>query len=185
VLIDTHRGKAHRRLLAVLLAGLAVATLVAACSSGDGDDANDAKKAATTTTTAGKNACDLLDRKDLSEVTGLEFDDAQPSDNNCIYTSTEGLAAISLTFTELEEGITPDRAIAESTSTCDAGTSSLVSFPRAQGGFRCTVKGVATVGATGDGVFAVLTAATLREDVPTTRILEDLVTILEHALTRS
>ena len=44
------------------------------------------------------------------------------------------------------------------------------------------MKGVASVGATGSGVFAVLLGATLRTDVPTDRILDDLVTILEHAI---
>lgn len=127
------------------------------------------------------NPCDLLQRKDLSQVTGINFDKSTPGQGYCVYTSTEGLAAITLHVTSLD-GADPKTAIAETSSTCDPGTAVLIDFPGAQGGFRCMVKGVASVGATGTGVFAVLLGATLRKDVPTTRILDDLATILEHAI---
>jgi hypothetical protein len=38
------------------------------------------------------------------------------------------------------------------------------------------------VGAAGEGVFAVLTGATVQSNVPTEQILRDLATILEHAI---
>jgi hypothetical protein len=168
-----------RRLLVIV----ALVTVVAACSSSS-KTPEKAAASSTTSTTAlkGKNPCDLLDRKDLSQVTGITFDASQPGQDSCIYTSTEGLAAIALNFTSLG-GNEPKQALGEATSTCDAGTVVPLTFRGTDGGFSCTVKGVATVGATGSGIFAVLTGATVKDEVPTQRILQDLATILEHAIT--
>jgi hypothetical protein len=180
VRIDPSRGTVLR----TLLAALAVVTLLGACSSDDSGKTAAKKPAATTTTAkaAGKDPC-LLDRRDLSEVTGIEFDESQPQpeQDSCIYTSTEGMAAIALHLTGLG-GSTPKEAIDEATTTCDEGSVVRLDFAGADGGFSCTVKGVATVGAAGEGVFAVLTGATVQSNVPTDRILRDLATILEHAL---
>jgi hypothetical protein len=182
VRIDPSRGPVLRSLLATLV----VVTLIGACSSDDGGGAKSAKKAGTTTSTSttvkGKDPC-LLDRRDLSEVTGIEFDESQPQpeQDSCIYTSTEGMAAIALHLTSLG-GNTPTQALDEATTTCDEGSVQRLDFAGADGGFSCLVKGVATVGAAGEGVFAVLTGATVQSNVPTERILRDLATILEHAI---
>lgn len=182
--IDPSRGLVLR----TLLAAFALVTLLGACSSDDGGGKTAAKKPAGTTTTAkadGKDPC-LLDRRDLSEVTGVEFDESQPQpeQDSCIYTSTEGMAAIALHLTGLGAS-TPKEAIDEAATTCDEGSVVRLDFAGADGGFSCTVKGVATVGAAGEGVFAVLTGATVQSNVPTERILRDLATILEHALSGS
>jgi hypothetical protein len=181
VRIDPSRGP----LLRTLLATFAVVTLIGACSSGNGGGAAAAKKAGSTTTSTkvkGKDPC-LLDRRDLSEVTGIEFDESQPQpeQDSCIYTSTEGMAAIALHLTSLG-GNTPTQALDEATTTCDEGSVQRLDFAGADGGFSCLVKGVATVGAAGEGVFAVLTGATVQSNVPTEQILRDLATILEHAI---
>jgi hypothetical protein len=183
VRIDPSRSSVLRTLLATL----AVVALVGACSSGNGGPKADAKDASSTSTTAkGKGVCALLARRDLSEVTGIEFDESQSQagQDTCIYTSTEGMAAIALHLTSLG-GNAPKQALDEATTSCDAGTVVRLTFTGAEGGFSCTVKGVATVGATGKGVFAVLTGATVQSNVPTDRILRDLATILEHALSGS
>jgi hypothetical protein len=168
--------------LAVLLA------LVGAC--GDDDDAgSDDPPAETSSTTEGTedepvvdDPCDLLDIDDLSEVTGVEFDDATPGENSCTYTSTEGLSAIALNFTDLGDA-SPDVALEAAQASCDAGSVQELELSDADGGFGCTVAGVATVVATGEGILAVLTGATLSEGIEVSEILQDLATILENAIT--
>ncbi len=181
-----------RKVLRTLLAVLAVVTLIAACSSDKGT--KDAKGAASTTSSTqdrsgqsrltkavAKDPCALLQRADLSKVTGISFDRSDPGVGYCAYTSTQGLAAITLHYTSLD-GADPTVAIDQTMTSCDPGSATRLQVPGAQGAYRCTVKGVASVGVTGSGVFAVLLGATLRTDVPTSRILDDLATIMEHAL---
>jgi hypothetical protein len=176
--IDSPRGTVLRTLLALC----AVIALLGACSSNKSPTKAEASSTSTTSVKQ-KNPC-LLDRRDLSGVTGIQFDQTLPlpGQDSCIYTSTEGAAAINLHLTSLG-GNSPTQAIDEATTTCDAGSVVRIDFKGADGGFSCIVKGVATVGAAGQGVFVVLTGATDRDAVPTARILADLATILDHALT--
>ena len=173
------------KVLRTALALSAVLALLGACG---GDDKGDkADKTSTTDkdktdTSVVDDPCGLLDIKDLSDVTGITFDGSEPGENSCTYTSTEGLSAIALNFTELN-GVDPQVALTQAEKSCDEGTLKQLEFTSADGGFRCIVSGVATVAATGDGIFAVLTGATLADGVEKDQILQDLATILEHALT--
>ena len=178
-----------RPFLRTVLALFAVAALLGACGGDDKkDDAKgDSSDGTTSTTSDGSlvdDPCGLLDRDDLSAVTGVEFDKGQPSENACTYTSSEGLAAIALNFTDLE-GTPAAAALETAKGSCDEGTLIELEFSDADGGFGCTVAGVATVVATGEGIFAVLTGATLTDGVETDQILQDLATILEHAIAAS
>ncbi len=185
--IDTPLGK----VLSTLLLLVAVVSLIGACSSSTGSGTSQdtatlsakeqAKRASKVRKEVKSDPCALLDPRDLSQVTGIRFDGKEPGDSQCIYSSTEGQAAIALNFTTLN-GASPEQAIGQATSTCDAGTVKHIDFTNADGGFSCTVKGVPTVGVTGLGVFAVLTGATLKANVPTDRILQDLATILQHGI---
>lgn len=178
------------RLLRTLLAVLAVGALVGACSSGDDDAGQDGS-----TSTIGADAvddaevlveepCAVLDQRDLSQVTGLEFDAATPSLNTCVYTSSAGLSAIAVNFRSIGNS-TAQEALQESQATCDAGTVEILELANSDGSFGCLVGGVPTVVATGGGIAAILTGSTLNEDVDPAQILQDLATILDHALQAS
>jgi hypothetical protein len=189
------------RALRPLLALFVVAALLSACGGDDSsaDKADSTEKSDKTTTTEGDKAdegradgstdggltddpCSLLDPADLGAVTGIEFDDAQPGENSCTYTSSSGGAAIALNIADLQ-GAPASAAIQAAQTTCDAGTVKELEFSNADGGFGCLVGGVATVAATGDGVFAVLTGATINTSVDSDQIMQDLATILENAIT--
>ena len=167
------------------LALVAVVALLGACG---GDDTSDDKVDRTSGEEAGNDGtlvddpCEILSLEDLSTVTGIEFDGTEPSENACTYTSSEGLAAIALNLTDIGDHSAED-ALRSAERSCDEGTLVELEFTDADGGFGGTVSGVATVAATGDGIFAVLTGATLAEGVDTEQILQDLATILEHAIT--
>jgi hypothetical protein len=147
--------------------------------SGDepGDDEPDGESSETLT----DDPCSLLDLADLSAVTGLEFDVQEPGRNRCTYSSSEGAAAIALNIAPLN-GADPQDAIDAAVATCDAGTVEDLEFTASDGGFGCLVNGIATVAATGEGLFAVLTGATIDPNVGTDQILQDLATILEDAI---
>lgn len=173
------------------LALFAVVTLVAACGgddSGDKSSTDDTEKSDDTDATDTddestiEDPCSLLDPSDLSDVTGIEFDSQEPGKNSCTYSSSSGAAAIALNFADLE-GADAGDALEAAQSSCDDGTVVDLEFSNSDGGFGCLVNGVPTVAATGDGVFAVLTGATLDESVETDQILQDLATILENAIT--
>ena len=189
MLTDERAGKVLRTLLATL----AAVTLIAACSSDKGTTGG---KGATTTTSASqeqsserrltkavaKDPCAVLRAR--RPVEGHR-DHLRPERTRGGATAStrrrQGLAAITLHFTSLA-GADPTVAITQTMTSCDAGSAVRLDVPGAQGAYRCTVKGVASVGVTGSGVFAVLLGATLRTDVPTSRILDDLATIMQHAL---
>lgn len=186
------------------LALFAVATLVAACGGDDSDaksSSDDTEESDDTGSDSGsddssddssddesddesslEDPCSLLDPQDLTDVTGIEFDSSDPGENSCTYSSSEGAAAIALNFADLE-GADPADAIEAAQSSCDEGTVVELEFSDSDGGFGCLVNGVPTVAATGDGIFAVLTGATLDTSVDTDQILQDLATILENAIT--
>ncbi len=173
------------RLLRTLVAVLAVSAVIGACSSGD----DDASGGSTSTSSNDgevlvERPCDVLDRRDLSNVTGLEFDNAVPSLNTCVYTSSTGLAAIAVNFRSIGE-VTPGQALEAAHATCDDGTLQELELERSDGGFGCLVGGVPTVVATGGGVVAILTGSTLNEDVDPDQILTDLATILDNAVEAS
>jgi hypothetical protein len=173
------------KVLRSIVALLAVVALVGACSGDDKD--KDDTSSDKTDTSLSADPCGLLDIKDLSKVTGITFDASEPGDNSCTYTSSKGLSAIALNFADLN-GVEPQAALDQAQQSCDAGTKKDLEFTDADGGFACVVSsdgsaGVATVAAVGGGVFAVLTGATLNADVDNGQILQDLATILEHALT--
>ena len=173
------------RLLRTLLAVLAVGALVGACSSGDDDASEDS-----TSSTANDGEvlvdqpCDVLDERDLSNVTGLEFDNATPSLNTCVYTSSTGLSAIAVNFRSIGE-VTPEQALQAANASCDEGTVQELELDSSDGGFGCLVDGVPTVVATGGGIVAILTGSTLNQDVDPAQILTDLATILAHAIEAS
>jgi hypothetical protein len=173
------------RLLRTLLAVLAVGALVGACSSGDDDASADS----TSTTSDDSEVlvdepCSVLDARDLSNVTGLEFDSATPSLNTCIYTSSTGLSAIAVNFRSIGD-VSPAQALQAAHATCDDGTVQELELEGSDGGFGCLVKDVPTVVATGGGIVAILTGRTLNEDVDPAQILMDLTTILAHAVEAS
>jgi hypothetical protein len=194
------------RLLRALLALFAVAVLLGACGGDDGDKASDTTERSDGAKADGKgddakagdkaddkadesaedaltdDPCSLLDTADLTDVTGVEFDRAEPGENSCTYTSSDGASAIALNFADLK-GADPKVAIDAAKSSCDAATVQDLDFSDSDGGFGCLVNGVPTVAATGDGVFAVLTGATLDKSADTDQILQDLATILENAIT--
>jgi hypothetical protein len=191
------------------LAVFAVVVLVGACGGDDGDKKADPSERSDTTADSKADdtkpddakaddkaddkakadealtddPCSLLDTADLRDVTGVEFDHAEPGDNSCTYTSSDGASAIALHLADLK-GAAPTIAIDAGKGSCDAGTVEDLDFSDADGGFGCLVNGVPTVAAVGDGVFAVLTGATLDKSADTDRILQDLATILENAITR-
>jgi hypothetical protein len=174
------------KVLRTVVALFAVVALLGACGGDDGGKKDD-KASDETDTSLVEDPCALLDIKDLSNVTGITFDDSEPGENSCTYTSTEGLSAIALNFVELN-GVEPQVALDQAKTSCDEGTLQELDFTDADGGFACVVSGegtdgVATVAATGGGVFAVLTGATLNDAVDNAQILQDLATILENALT--
>jgi hypothetical protein len=175
------------RLRRTLLAVLAVGALVGACSSGD-DDGSAAGAATTTTRDDGdvlvEEPCEVLDPADLEEVTGLEFDDATPSPDTCVYTSSGGLAAIALNFRAGGDS-TPAAALEAAEATCEEGTVQALELANSDGGFGCLVGGVPTVVATGGGIVAILTGSTLQQGVDPAQILRDLATILSRALGES
>lgn len=173
-----------RVLLRIAVAFVAVTAVLGACG---GDDSSQGAKADPATDAAAEvtlvdEPCKRVTLADLSAVTGIEFDAAEPSENACTYTSSEGLAAIALNFADIGDH-SAQEALRSAQSSCDEGTLVELEFTDADGGFGCTVSGVATVAATGDGIFAVLTGATLAEGVETDQVLQDLATILEHSIT--
>ncbi len=173
------------RLLRTLLAVLAVGALVGACSSGDDDASGDSPS---TTKDDGEvlveKPCDVLDVRDLSDVTGLEFDNATPSLNTCVYTSSTGLSAIAVNFRSIGE-VSAEQALQAAHASCDEGTVQELELDNADGGFGCLVDDVPTVVATGGGIVAILTGSTLNENVDRAQILTDLATILAHAVEAS
>jgi hypothetical protein len=163
-----------RPLVRTLIAVVALGTLAGACSSKD-DPPSGAD--------VFKSTCDLLAASDLSRVTGIEFDDKVPGEHSCTYTSSTALAAIALNLTDVK-GKDPDEALATSSGTCDSGSVVQLDLDQADGGFACTVSGVATVAAIHNDVYAVLTGATRSADVTQGRILRDLGKLLEQAIAR-
>ncbi|MDQ2649050.1 MAG: hypothetical protein M3Z03_05815 [Actinomycetota bacterium] len=170
------------RPMRAVLALLAVVGLAAACS---GDDDGPATAATTDEPAASGEGCGLIDPADLSAVTGVEFDRQEEQGSGCVYTSTEGAAAITLTYADLEADVEPQHAIDQAALMCDEGTLQELEFTDADAGYGCLVRGVATVAATGGGTFAVLVGAAADPAVGSARILQDLATILEAAITRS
>jgi hypothetical protein len=173
------------RLLRTMVTVLAVSAVIGACSSGDDDASGDS------TSTTSNDAevlvdepCNVLDQRDLSDVTGLEFDNATPSLNTCVYTSSTGLSAIAVNFRSIGE-VTAEQALQAAHASCDEGTVQELELERSDGGFGCLVDGVPTVVATGGGIVAILTGSTLNEDVDPAQILTDLATILANAVEAS
>jgi hypothetical protein len=183
----------YRTVLRALLALFAVVALVGACSSGDDDDASDD----TTTTTeedsgddeatddsgdeSDEDVCSLLDLDDLSAATGAEFVNADPDDDSCTYTNADSTAVIALNVSTLD-GADAELMVEGGSSLCDEGTIVDVDFEGAEAGFACLASGIPTVGAAGEGVFAVLTGLTLEDGVSDQQILEALATILGDAI---
>jgi hypothetical protein len=165
-----HARPQVRRLSALLALGL----LVGACSGG-GHPRRGAD--------VFKSTCDVLAASDLSRVTGIEFDDQVPGEHSCTYTSSSALAAIALNLTDVK-GKDHEEALATSSGTCDSGSVVQLHLDHADGGFACTVSGVATVAAIHKDVYAVLTGATRSADVTRARILRDLGKLLEQAIAR-
>ena len=166
------RAASPRPVIRTLIAGLALVSLAGACSSDD-DAPQDVFR----------STCDVLAASDLSRVTGIEFDDKVPGEHSCTYTSSTALAAIALNLTDVK-GKDPEKALATSSGTCDAGSVVQLDLDKADGGFACTVSGVATVAAIRNDVYAVLTGATNSAEVTQGRILRDLGKLLEQALAR-
>lgn len=176
------------RRLRILLAVLAVGALGGACSSGDDDASGETTSSSASVADDAEvlveEPCGVLDPRDLSQVTGLEFDGATPSLNTCVYTSSNGQSAIAVNFRSIGDS-TPERALQEAQATCEDGTVQVLELPNSDGSFGCIVGGVPTVVATGGGIAAILTGSTLNEDVDPAQILQDLATILDHALQAS
>ena len=129
------------------------------------------------------STCDVLAIEELSQVTGVTFDDMVPGERSCTYTSSTALAAIALNVTDVE-GKDPDKALATSSGTCDAGSVVPLQLDDADGGFACAVSGVLTVAAIRNDVYAVLTGAAPNAGVTQGRIQRDLGKLLEQALAR-
>ena len=104
------------RTLRAFLALFTVVALVGACGGDDSgkkdDSSSDSKDTSTTKAGDERDAstedaivddpCSLLDKEDLSDVTGITFDKEEPGENSCTYTSAEGVAAIALNFADLK-----------------------------------------------------------------------------------
>lgn len=184
------------RLWRAVLGLLAVAALLSACGGDDGDSSSDDNDNASEASSpdddsndAGdgspvEGACSILDPADLTNVTGVEFDRILPGPNSCTYSSTTGAAAIALNVADLE-GADPEDALEAARRTCDENTIVQLDFSDSAGGYGCLVNGVSTVATVGDGLFAVLTGSTRDTSTGTDRILQDLATILEDAITRA
>jgi hypothetical protein len=167
------RAVSSRPVARALVALVALAALAGGCRSGGDDKAVDIFH----------STCDVLSPKDLSRVTGIDFDAKVPGVHSCTYTSSGALAAIALNLTDVK-GKDPDEALTTSSGTCDAGTVVQLDLDGADGGFACSVSGVATVAAIRNDVYAVLTGATHGAEVGQARILKDLGKLLDQALAR-
>ena len=181
-MLDTPPAKVRRAVAAMV----AVAALTTACTSHHGN----ATRSGSTTTAAARaldkeivdHPCSVVDRKDLARVTGLTFDAGVPAPDVCAYMSGD-IASIPLRFAALGP-VSPTLAVSTSTATCDAGSVTLVHFTGGDEGFVCTVQAVATVGATGSGVYALLQFGALAADTPPLPTLKALATTVHDALAR-
>jgi hypothetical protein len=191
------------RLLWVLLSLCAVTALLGACGGDDGGKASDPSEDRSadedTDATAPEDAgagepadddqaasgvCGLLDLADISEMTGETFDKATPDgDDTCVFSTPGDGAAIALYFAQLDDGVTPDAALADARTRCDEGSVVELDFSDSDGGFGCVASGVPTVVATGGAALAVLTGVTLDETIGDDQVLQALAAILERAIT--
>lgn len=179
-MLRTPLGPARRVFVPVILA-----VVLAACSSHHGGGR------AGTTTTAHRtpsglaeeivaHPCDVLDRAALSRATGLTLRVDSSVPDMCGYISTDESASVPVRFAPLGS-VHPALAVSTSTATCDAGSVSLVHLGGDEG-FVCSVQGVATVGATGHGVYGLLSFGSLASDTPKLPVLKGLVMMLHDAL---
>jgi hypothetical protein len=166
-----------------VLALIVALGLAAGACSGDDDEPRGGTAPEEEEGDAAGAGCRLIDPADLSSVTGVEFDGQEEQASGCVYTSSEGAAAITLTYAQLEPDVEPQHAIDQAALVCDEGTVQELEFTDADAGYGCLVNGVATVAATGGGTFAVLVGAAADPTVGSDRILQDLATLLEAAIT--
>lgn len=173
-------ARSPRPALAVLVAA---AVLLGACGGGDDDDAApDADGTEDTRPALVDDACELLTFAQLDAVTGLQFDGAAPSTNQCIYTSSKAQTAIALNlFTT--GGKSADEVVTEATAECDPGTASSIESSEVAGGYGCLVAGVVTVAVvTHDDRHVILTGSTQQEGAQTTLLLQQLSQLLAEAV---
>lgn len=165
----------------LLATGLLSLGALGAC--GDDDD-----NSSTEGTTAGSDristdgVCAVLDPARVSEVMGVEFDEAVAGAGSCTYTATASRTAFTLQVTE---PASQDLAAALATigASCDEGTREDRTFSGADGGFSCLAGGVPNVVAAGGGVVLVLTGSSQAGGSTPEQLQADLVTILEDAIT--
>jgi nitrous oxide reductase accessory protein NosL len=166
-----------RRTPRALLAACGAVCLLAAC--GDDDDEGGATTTSNRISTEG--VCEVLDADHVSQVMGVEFDEALSGDASCTYTSSTSETAFTLQVTDRG---TNDAALVLETmgGSCDPDTREDRTFSRADGGFSCLAGGVPNVVAAGSGVVLVLTGNSREPGVSPQMVVEDLVTILEDAI---
>jgi hypothetical protein len=186
--LDTPLGKAARRALVPVLVPIVLVALLAACSSSH----HQARRKPAATSTSRKapaglaeriahHPCDVLDRATLAKATGLRLRTATSAPDVCGFITPDEVASVPVRYTVLGP-VTPALAVSTSTATCDKDSVTLVHLDRGDEGFVCTVGGVATVGATGQGVYGVLLFGALASDTPPAATLKALVTTLHDAL---
>ena len=183
-MLDTPLARAARRVLAPLV----LVALVAACSS---SHHHAGRKPASTTTSrtplaglaerVADHPCEVLDRATLAKATGLRLRAGTTAPNLCGYITTDEVAAVPVRYAVLGP-VTPALAVSTSTATCDADSVTLIHLDRGDEGFVCTVGGVATLGATGQGVYGLVLFGALAADTPSVPQQKALVTTLHDAL---
>jgi hypothetical protein len=169
----------RRTPLLVVAIGVALLGSLGACS--DDDDDTDSPTTTATGQLTTEGVCEVLDAARVSEVMGVDFDEAEAGDGTCTYTDTDTETAFTLQVTELGAS-PPAQALDTMGASCDAGTRHERTFSGAEGGFSCLAGGVPNVVATGGGVVLVLTGSSEAEGSTPEQVEEDLATILEDAI---
>jgi hypothetical protein len=187
---DTPLSRSRWRALApiALFALVALVALVAGCSSSKHDSG---RKPASTTTArrapaglaerVAQHPCEVLDRVTMAKVTGLRLRTETSAPSMCGFATPDEVATVPVRYAVLGP-VTPALAVSTSTATCDDDTVTLVHLDHGDEGFICTVTGVATLGATGQGVYGVVMFGALAADTPPPTTLKALVTTLHDAL---
>lgn len=165
----------------LLVAAIGVTLLGSLGACGDDDDTASPTSTAAAGQLSAEGVCEVLDAARVSEVMGVDFDEAEAGDGTCTYTDTETETAFTLQVTELGAN-PPAQALETMGASCDAGTRHERTFSGADGGFSCLAGGVPNVVATGGGVVLVLTGSSEAEGSTPEQVEEDLATILEDAI---
>jgi hypothetical protein len=187
--LDTPLGKARRaRRPLALLAVVALLSLTTACRSSKHDGGHTPRSTTTARRAPARlservadHPCEVLDRATLSRATGLRLRTETSAPSMCAFATPDDVATVPVRYALLG-AVTPQLAVSTSTATCDEGTTTVLHLDEGDEGFVCTVTGVATLGATGQGVYALVMFGALAADTPPPAVLKALVTTLHDAL---